>query len=327
MPSASQPPQANGSTPPWELDPPLDHDLIAARSALGEWEKTFKWNTPYPDMLRSLQDWLCRKLAENAEVGNNAATGAIEIEAKIGTLSEEATGDRVRLPVSTIGLIHPNANKHYRFESRMGEAEHQAMNQFLNSTTQESRQPGRIHMQYAHKHETDSFATLSAAGYAALPEVARTKPRKHELRLRTTRDSRTGQVLARIVKIPLGNIHIYNPNELYDCRISMNLEVSLDRPDLDFEALVKAPSEEKELLPSRKKDRLSYKHLCYSVDLTKVEVSGLAQPKYELELEMDPGKLREQMGKQSQGQPNGVADVVSGFLDNACFLMKQRPMS
>lgn len=199
------------------------------------------------------------------------------------------------------------------------------MNQFLNATTQESRQPGRVHMQYAHLHQTDSFSTLSAAGYAALPESARKRPLKRELRLRTTRDSRTGQVLARIVKIPLGDIHIYNPNEPYDCRISMNLEVNLERPDLDPAALIEPPTAEKPAQPERKKDRLSYKHLCYSVDLTKVEVQGVARPKYELELELDPGKLRAQMALQSQGQPNGVADVVSGFIDNACFLMKQRP--
>lgn len=114
--------RANGhAIPPWELNPPLDHDLLHAREVLGPWEKTFKWNTPYPDMLRSLQDWLYVKLAENADVGNDPATGAIEIEAKIGTLIQETTGDRVRLPVTTIGLIHPDANKHYRFESRMEE--------------------------------------------------------------------------------------------------------------------------------------------------------------------------------------------------------------
>ena len=202
------------------------------------------------------------------------------------------------------------------------------MNNFLNATTQESRQPGRVHMHYAHLHETDSFAPLSPAGKAALPKSAQSRALRpgRDLRLRTSRDSRTGQVLARIIKVPLGDIHIYNPNEPYDCRISINLEVNLDRPDLNPADLIEPPGlDNRPAMPDRKKDRLSYKHLCYSVDLTKVEVQGLPQPKYELELEVDAQVLRRQMGLQEQGQQNAVADVVGGFLDNCCFLMKQRP--
>ena len=73
----------------------------------------------------------------------------------------------------------------------------------------------------------------------------------------------------------------------------------------------------------RVKDRLSYKHLAYSIDLTKVEREGL-DASYELELEVDSALLRQQMGLIKQGRESAYTEVVSGFLDNATFLMRER---
>lgn len=55
--------------PPWLHNPPLDMDLIGAREALGPWEKSMKWNTPYPDMLRVVQDWLWQNLEQLGDIG------------------------------------------------------------------------------------------------------------------------------------------------------------------------------------------------------------------------------------------------------------------
>lgn len=198
------------------------------------------------------------------------------------------------------------------------------MNHFLNATTQASHAPGRVHIDYKHHFQTDTFATLSQAGLASLPPTVR-KASLHgrELRLRTSRDTKTGQVIAHIIKVPLGDLHIQNPGEPYDCRISMNLEVNFP-PDVNVDELIEPPTHEKPAPPERRKDRLSYRHLAYSVDLTKVESMGVA-PKYELELEVDANVLREQMERSKRGQDSAYTDVVSGFLDNATFLMRQAP--
>jgi polynucleotide 5'-triphosphatase len=200
------------------------------------------------------------------------------------------------------------------------------MNSFLNSTIQAAQAPGRVPFVYEHLFQTDTFATLSPAGLASLPPSV--QKRRHlsgrELRLRTSRDTRNPQkVLAHIIKVPLGDLHIQNPGEPYDCRISMNLEVNfpVDTPISD---LIEAPTESKPAPPERRKDRLSYKHLAYSVDLTKVESAGVA-PKYELELEVDAGVLREQIERGKRGEDSAYTDVVAGFLDNATFLMRQAP--
>lgn len=206
--------------------------------------------------------------------------------------------------------------------------EHQAMNKFLNTATQQSHGPGRVPVKYEHLYQTDSFAKLSAAGIAALPPTVQHRAHLHgrELRLRTTRNSKDNSVIARIVKVPLGDLHIANPLDPYDCRVSINLEVNLDRPDLHPDDLVEPPAPDRPAPPERRKDRLSYKHLAYSIDLTKVESAGVP-PKYELELEVDAEALRGQMARIKAGQQSAYSAVVGGFLDNATFLMRQAPVA
>jgi hypothetical protein len=107
---------------PWRYDPPLDMDLIEARSVLGRWEKTFRWNTPYPDMLKVVQDWLWQNLEQLGDVGSDPREGQVEIEAKIGTLIDNNTDTRLKLPVATMCVIQPDlhGNRH-SFRSEMRE--------------------------------------------------------------------------------------------------------------------------------------------------------------------------------------------------------------
>jgi hypothetical protein len=118
-------PQSNGAPPnmsqPWLQQYPLDMDLAHARSILGPWEKTFKWNTPLPAYLRVVQDWLWQQLEQHSDIGNDPRTGVIEIEAKIGTLIRSGENERAKGPYLNAGVIHPALNKDYRFESRMEE--------------------------------------------------------------------------------------------------------------------------------------------------------------------------------------------------------------
>lgn len=201
------------------------------------------------------------------------------------------------------------------------------MNSYLNTTLTDSMKPGRVPMKYAHPKEVDSFRKLSSMGYQALPQaVQRHRKLDRKLNLRTSRVIDTPEIKARIVKVKIDDLHIYNPTGEYDCRISINIEVNLNRPDLHPTDMEEEPSGDAPAPPDRKKDRLSYKHLEYSFDLTKVEQAGM-QPKYELELEVNAAALREQMKRMATGEPHAFGDVVSGFVDNATFLMRLRPDS
>lgn len=191
-------------------------------------------------------------------------------------------------------------------------------------------------MDYKHRYERDTFAALNRAGYEALPQCAKAhlKPH-HSLKLRTTEDvdKRNGQkppfpVLGRIVKVRLGDLDIHCPRMDFDCRISANIEVDLNnRPDLD-PALIVVPPAENEVdaagaAPSRFKDRLSYKHLAYSIDLTQVTLPTGAKS-HELEVEIDTTKLRaEALGiAHNGGDSSAFETLVDGFVNNVLVLIK-----
>lgn len=114
-------PQTNGAPPQGPQDQPLDEDLMLARSILGPWEKSIKWNVPTPSLLKLIQDWFWQQLEANADIGNDPRTGAIEIEAKIGTLVRSGEHDRARMDAMNMHIINPTLNKNFRFESRMEE--------------------------------------------------------------------------------------------------------------------------------------------------------------------------------------------------------------
>ena len=177
-------------------------------------------------------------------------------------------------------------------------------------------------MVYKHHYETDTFERLSKAGIAALPPSIRNSVQLgRDPKLRTTTRDSDSAVLARIVKINIDHLHIFNPRYNYDCRISINVEVNLDRPELDPAELVDVAGT---AVPARKKDRLSYKHLIYSIDLTKVMTPGLA-PKYELELEIEAQALRDQIRRIHSREPHAYSEVVQSFLDNVTYLMREGP--
>jgi polynucleotide 5'-triphosphatase len=127
---------------------------------------------------------------------------------------------------------------------------------------------------YAHRRERDTFFELPRPAYATLPGCMRAvvNPR-HPVKVRVTHDQRSGQLLAKIIKARVANLDIYNPQSLLDCRISVNFEM---RYDGDVESLV--ASQEALRMPDRNKDRLSYAHSHYQIDLTQVTVADVSYP-------------------------------------------------
>ncbi|KAF2858737.1 mRNA triphosphatase CET1 [Piedraia hortae CBS 480.64] len=309
---------------PWLDNPPLDWDIIHARQIFGNWEKSIKWNTAYPDLDREVTDWLSFHLSNFNGIGYDPTQGAIEIEAKLGHLIDRGTNERIQFPVRNMTVLEQMWFESDRFECRLTESQHafEAGNAFLNQMTRESHTEGRVPLEYSHPRSQDVFHPLSARGRELLPAAFRNlNLHGRDLNLRTTTDVKTGIVTARIVKINLAHMHIYSPHSNYDARISINLEVDLNRPELEpFTDLVEAPSAERPAQPARNKDRCSYKHLAYQIDLTRVDVANTT-PKYELEVEVEAAVLREQIRMRTF---RGYNAVISGFLENIVHLMRLR---
>jgi polynucleotide 5'-triphosphatase len=148
------------------------------------------------------------------------------------------------------------------------------MNGFLNDMVTQAhpsnlnRPKPRVPIQYAHRRERDSFYELPPLMVQTLPAAVQhliKQSKRHSVKVRVSHDQKTGQVLAKIIKTRVQDLDIYIPSSPLDCRISVNLEMKYDG---DIEALGRGV--DKQGQPDRLKDRLSYTHSNYQIDLTQV---------------------------------------------------------
>lgn len=294
---------------------------------LGPWEDSITKATPSAECIRHLSDFLYQKVVGTLD----ADTGAvIEIEAKIGQLIDKKTNARIAMPFTTEHVL----NKHdpqlqTYFKSSMTENQHSNMNKFLNKVFQDSQnsqkrpftdenQP-RVPINYRHTRECDSFYELSASGLNNLPLAIRNSlnSRRQNAKVRITTDQQTGATLAQIVKVRLADLDVYSPNTEFDYRVSINLEANLTGNWRDFvipTALSVKGSE-------RRKDRMSYKHLAYQIDLTQVK-SPDAPAMHELEVEVSTAELCKHAILMRDSQPNEFEKLVQGFANNIRILAR-----
>ncbi|KAL9084002.1 MAG: hypothetical protein Q9165_008278 [Trypethelium subeluteriae] len=300
---------------------------------LGYWERSITNVEPYNDLTRIVTDFIYSELGQWPETavsdvgGNVSPNGQIEIEAKLGTLVDKGTNERIRLPVVSAVILDLEARKQIAFESYMTEHQHKALNDFLNAEVQKSHvrpPPGqrpRIKIHYEHKRERDSFHELTQAGFQTLPASARQIIESQGLlkrtKVRITKDQKSGRESARIVKCRLVDLDIFCPREAFDVRISINLEIAY-QGEIDESTKVK--------FPDRVKDRLSYLHQAYQVDLTQVTGgAGSGEKTHELEVEISSAEVRRQMKLLQEGKENELERLIKVFLDNVKVLSRAVP--
>ena len=299
---------------------------------------------------------------QNSEIGvlplgGSSQGGAVlEIEAKLGRLIDKGTNDRISIPVMTEAILNRNnPNVRTAFESSMTEYQHRALNAFLNKALVSTKQPkslppnahaqkpARVPMDYKHTKEIDTFYELSQRGLLSLPNSLNVSTRTshgNRMKVRVTHDQKTGKELAKIVKIRLADIDIYSPHNQVDWRISVNVEMNFEG---DLGDLIE-PERKQGGAGDRAKDRLTYHHQAYQIDLTQVSpfevsvpwllddrhclrVQGAAnsQKEHELEIEISAEEVRRQGGLLQRGEANQYMDLISGFIDNVRTMVRQVP--
>ena len=251
-----------------------------------KWEPSIINVIPQDEITKSVADFLFAQVLQNSDIGVTSLGGSsqgavLEIEAKLGRLIDKNTNDRLRLPVLTEAILNRNSTSvNTMFETSMTIYQHRALNNFLNkalvATKQDSK--SRVEMKYKHSNEIDTFFPLSQKGLLALPKSLNVSTRTShgsKAKIRVTHDQKTGKELAKIVKTQLANIDIYSPNNEVDWRISVNVELNISG---DLGDLVEMDKKEG-TAGDRAKDRMSYRHQAYQIDLTQVspyEVSKIA---------------------------------------------------
>jgi hypothetical protein len=151
--------------------------------------------------------------------------------------------------------------------------QHKYINTFLNkvvieSKRKESSEASRIPLDCVHTRERDSFYELPSDKYHILPPTIReTLNPRHQTRVRVTTDQKTGKVLKKIIKARIADMNVYSPFTAFDWRVSVNMEMPYTG---DHEKLYPLGGGTGPGDGDRNKDRLSYRHLIYQVDLTQV---------------------------------------------------------
>jgi len=248
----------------------------------------------------------------------------LEVEAKLGHIIDKQTN--LRYYDHRIGSQCTfDGGPNMAFRSNMTVIQHKALNEFLNKQVQDAlpqnpaRKPGRIPIDYKHLHQVDKFYELprNATSVHLPPVLVRYHNPNHLLKVRITHDKVSNAIIAKIIKGRIQDLSIYNPKGLFDCRISINYEISYEG---GLDELQVGPEQQ----PDRYKDRLSYTQSHYQVDLTKVEttINGVRQAEadHELEIEVSSDALREHGTRAANGQPNEYFEIVENLVDNIRLL-------
>lgn len=268
--------------------PSLPPDAGSQWGPLGPWEASITNSVPQEQISKAVADFLFQYVVMNEDLGEIQSRGVkFEIEAKFGMLIDKGTNQRVDLPVNSECVLNEGRNW-LGFRSSMTELQHKSFNDFLNHLVQQTHPANkaahaalprpRLPIDYRHRHEIDRFFELPAAVRDRSLPVCVAKPiaaKGHGVKVRVTYDQKSNKVLGKIVKARIADLSLHFPHLPLDCRISVNLEMDWEGTVEDLERM--ASSTGRASPPARTKDRLSYKHGCYQIDLTQVtqSVTGL----------------------------------------------------
>ncbi|KAJ3331591.1 hypothetical protein HDU76_002762 [Blyttiomyces sp. JEL0837] len=263
----------------------------------------FKCRAP-DDAQLFVAEWLRRQINYIEQSGKLLESeGVIEIEAKVGSIIDKDRNERLWLPVETEcgkypleGVIHQVTHlsvvseqfyNRIRFQSVMTMDQHAYYNQLLNKLV-----GGEI--TYEHIYQVDEFHMWKGK------------------KVRVSTNAKTGGFIAAVEKERISDLNILMPNSLLDCRISINIEKKVDYP-----SLIADESNGHYITHTRQKDRLSYTHQAYQIDLTQVTDSSKPNEKlHELEIEVDSRKILSEKKKYETQQPNVYQDLVGALLNN-----------
>lgn len=150
--------------------------------------------------------------------------------------------------------------------------QHYSLNQFLNETLRSSHQPdsNRTPLAYIHRKHRDVFYDLPRS---RLPPLLQSHTQmRYTPKVRVTYDQKTGAIVSQIIKGRVADLDIHSPRTQVDWRLSVNVEMeytgSLEELSLSKESVDNTLEDQGD----RIKDRMSYLHNAYRIDLTQVQV-------------------------------------------------------
>ncbi|KAG8909994.1 mRNA-capping enzyme subunit beta, partial [Tulasnella sp. 408] len=176
---------------------------------------------PLDEFVLEIADWVHRVAQGRANV---------EVEAKVGTLIDTRSNERLSLPVLNETSGSPNVSlstplakcfaqiysplvlspdyPEIRFASDMTEQQHSVYNHSLNSLVQRTGDQNypNARIRYEHTRLVDTFYNLPGG------------------KVRVTRDEKTGQIKECVQKVRIADLNVYSPKRRMDWRVSVSVE-------------------------------------------------------------------------------------------------------
>ncbi|KIM43005.1 hypothetical protein M413DRAFT_44344, partial [Hebeloma cylindrosporum] len=272
---------------------------------------------PLDEFIREIADWVHHMIMTRPGAAEYPG-GKVEVEAKIGVLRDRGTGARFMLPVLVETVLTPGLSD-VRFESNMSVHQHKHFNTLLNDLkTRSSATPSPD----SHPPSSSSSPLSSPIGYTHLylQDSFYSAPEGGDRdKIRVTRDEKTGALVECMRKIRLGDLNVYSPKREADWRVSVNLEVPVPHP-------IGSATH------TRRKDRMSYTHEEFKIDLTQVtsSTSPNAPPQilHELELEIARPELllttalKRNDPSVSDFERGSFDELIRAFVNNARILVR-----
>lgn len=271
---ATEPQQPYGGRQPLQASSSSSHPSSSANGGHGTSEPVAKklrpedlepsilCAEPLDEFVLEIADWVHRVAHGRANV---------EVEAKVGTLIDTRLNERLSLPVLNETILAPDYPG-IRFASDMTEQQHAMYNNSLNSLVQRTGDQNypNARIRYEHTRLVDTFYNMPASDGGG--------------KVRVTRDEKTGQIKECVQKVRIADLNVYSPKRRMDWRVSVSVETPAN-----------PPSDARPAANTRRKDRMSYSHQAFKIDLTQVTTSpdpAHSQKSHELEIEFaDPDEL------------------------------------
>ncbi|KAI5305518.1 stearoyl-CoA 9-desaturase [Ascosphaera pollenicola] len=327
--SAERPKEPSSRVPPQEYP----NDEIPFRD-----EPSFTGEIPHEDLSKQVADFLFEQVVKRTDIGvshlggsSNGHGAVLEVEAKLGRFIDKDSQQHFQLPIKTETiLLKDRTGPHLYFESYMTLNQHRCLNEFLNRAAEQSKLPNptrkRIPMEYVHNRQIDAFYEIPPE---SLPPMIRPYfNRRHNPRVRVTRDQKTGNVIAKIVKCRVADLDVYSPGTALDWRLSVNIEMDYEG---DIQGLVPlGEGGDPNSRVERIKDRVSYMHMFSRIDLTQVE-DPKTQPGlpprliHEVEVEISTAEVRRQGQKVIAHTGNQYGELIKAYVDNIRILTRKVP--
>ncbi|KAJ3057520.1 mRNA-capping enzyme subunit beta [Rhizophlyctis rosea] len=246
-----------------------------APAPAGRMDPSMWWRRFDYDVVYRVAEFLRRSIDRALEdpLLKSGRAAEIEIEGKLGLILDKQTFSRVRTGSKSVAVMGMDKNV-TRFNADMTMQQHQHFNRLLNGLVTQNEGKTR----YKHTKETDHTHQEGNA----------------KVRATWTKD----QFVKAIQKKRIDDLEVHMPNHHLDFRISVNVEAEVSRPAKETRQ------------HSRFKDRMSYTHEAFRVDLTQVKETDKhgqesPHPKHELEIEFlqMPELLEEKRKWDGTGNP------------------------